>query len=116
MPKATVIRQRTRKASEEASRSVAQRSLARAFTSFTQAAGSLEKSYLQLQGEVAHLHEELHRTNAELQKTLECEPIYRACWKVCPAEYWLWMPTRKRKSSILRPGGFWRYRPIGLPA
>jgi two-component system sensor histidine kinase FlrB len=78
MPKAIVIRQRTRKAAEEASRSVAQRSLARAFTSFTQAAGSLEKSYLQLQGEVARLHEELHRTNAELQKTLEENARVRA--------------------------------------
>lgn len=78
MPKATATRQRTRKASEDASRNVAQRSLARAFTSFTQAAGSLEKSYLQLQGEVAHLHEELHRTNAELEKTLEENARVRA--------------------------------------
>lgn len=57
---------------------MAQRSLARAFTSFTQAAGSLEKSYLQLQSEVAHLHEELHRTNAELQRTLEENTRVRA--------------------------------------
>ena len=71
-------KQRTRKVSEEASRTVAQRSLARAFTSFTQAAGSLEKSYLQLQGEVAHLHEELHRTNAELERTLEENARVRA--------------------------------------
>jgi two-component system, sensor histidine kinase FlrB len=78
MPKATATRQRTRKGSEDACRSVAQRSLARAFTSFTQAAGSLEKSYLQLQGEVAHLHEELHRTNAELEKTLEENARVRA--------------------------------------
>jgi PAS domain-containing protein len=78
MPKATATRQRTRKGSEEASRTVAQRSLARAFTSFTQAAGSLEKSYLQLQGEVTHLHEELHRTNAELERTLEENARVRA--------------------------------------
>lgn len=78
MPKASVIRQRTRKPSEEASRTVAQRSLTRAFTSFTQAAGSLQKSYLQLQSEVAHLHEELHRTNAELQRTLEENTRVRA--------------------------------------
>jgi hypothetical protein len=50
---------------------MAQRSLTRAFTTFTQAAGSLEKSYLQLQGEVARLHQELRRANAELEKTLE---------------------------------------------
>src|ERR1700686_2773020 len=78
MPKATVIRQRIRKVSDEASCTVAQKSLARAFTSFTQAAGSLERSYLQLQGEVAHLHEELHRTNAELQRTLEENARVRA--------------------------------------
>jgi PAS domain-containing protein len=50
---------------------MAQRSLTRAFTTFTQAAESLEKSYLQLQGEVARLHQELRRANAELEKTLE---------------------------------------------
>jgi nitrogen fixation/metabolism regulation signal transduction histidine kinase len=78
MPKAPVSRQRIRKDCGDATRAVAQRNLARAFASFTQAAGSLEKSYLQLQGEVAHLHEELHRTNAELEKTMEENARVRA--------------------------------------
>src|ERR1700736_2074144 len=49
----------------------AQESLARAFMTFTQAAGSLEKSYTQLQAEVARLHLELQKTNSELERTLE---------------------------------------------
>jgi signal transduction histidine kinase len=38
---------------------------------FTQAAGSLEKSYTQLQGEVARLHRELQCANSELERSLE---------------------------------------------
>jgi two-component system sensor histidine kinase FlrB len=49
----------------------AQESLTRAFMTFTQAAGSLEKSYTQLQGEVARLHVELQRANCELERSLE---------------------------------------------
>jgi hypothetical protein len=50
------------------------------------------------------------------KKTLASEPIYRACWKAGPAEYWSSMPIRKHKSSIPRLGVFWPYRPIGCPA
>jgi two-component system, sensor histidine kinase FlrB len=49
----------------------AQEHLARAFLTFTRAAGSLEKSYLQLQTEVGRLHQELHTANSELQLSLE---------------------------------------------
>jgi hypothetical protein len=49
----------------------AQENLTRACLTFTQAAGSLEKSYTQLQAEVARLHLELQRTNSELERTLE---------------------------------------------
>jgi nitrogen fixation/metabolism regulation signal transduction histidine kinase len=49
----------------------AQENLTRAFLTFTQAAGSLEKSYTQLQAEVARLHLELQKTNSELERTLE---------------------------------------------
>lgn len=56
---------------ETKSRGDAQENLRRAFLTFTQAAGSLEKSYTQLQGEVSRLRHELQRTNAELERSLE---------------------------------------------
>jgi two-component system sensor histidine kinase FlrB len=46
-------------------------SLTRAFTSFTEAAASLEHSYVQLQGEVARLRHELENTNRDLACSLE---------------------------------------------
>ncbi len=49
----------------------AESGLAQAFLTFTQAAGSLEKSYTLLQSEVARLHDELRKTNAELDRSLE---------------------------------------------
>ena len=45
--------------------------LARAFASFTEAAGSLERTYGQLQGQVAHLRQELEVTNRDLGASLE---------------------------------------------
>jgi two-component system sensor histidine kinase FlrB len=45
--------------------------LARAFASFTEAAGSLERTYGQLQGQVAHLRQELEITNRDLASSLE---------------------------------------------
>jgi two-component system sensor histidine kinase FlrB len=45
--------------------------LARAFASFTEAAGSLERTYGQLQGQVAHLRQELEVTNRNLATSLE---------------------------------------------
>jgi signal transduction histidine kinase len=53
------------------SRREAQRALARAFVSFTQVAGSLEKSYENLQSEVGRLRAELERANSELAQSLE---------------------------------------------
>ena len=65
-------RQRTRSVSITGNGHVAaQENLTRAFQTFTQAAGSLEKSYTQLQAEVARLHLELQKTNSELERTLE---------------------------------------------
>jgi two-component system sensor histidine kinase FlrB len=52
-------------------RKAAERSLVHAFTTFTQAADSLEKSYGQLQTEVARLNVELERANSELTQSLE---------------------------------------------
>jgi two-component system sensor histidine kinase FlrB len=48
-----------------------ERSLTRAFASFTEAAASLERSYVQLQGEVARLRHELEDTNRDLASSLE---------------------------------------------
>jgi len=45
--------------------------LARAFKSFTEAAGSLERTYGQLHGQVAHLRQELEVTNRNLTVSLE---------------------------------------------
>jgi len=45
--------------------------LARAFRSFTEAAGSLERTYGQLQGQVTHLRHELEVTNRNLTASLE---------------------------------------------
>jgi len=50
---------------------LAKTDLTKAFLSFTQAAGSLERSYAQLQAEVVRLHQELERTNSELERSLE---------------------------------------------
>jgi two-component system sensor histidine kinase FlrB len=44
--------------------------LARAFASFTEAAGSLERTYGQLQGQVGHLRQELEVTNRDLASSL----------------------------------------------
>ena len=46
-------------------------SLARAFRSFTEAAGSLERTYGQLQGQVSQLRHELEVTNRNLTSSLE---------------------------------------------
>jgi two-component system sensor histidine kinase FlrB len=48
----------------------AQQSLAKAFLSFTNAAGSLESSYSQLQAEVLRLRHELERVNQDLNQSL----------------------------------------------
>jgi signal transduction histidine kinase len=45
--------------------------LARAFASFTEAAGSLERTYGQLQAQVTHLRQELEITNRDLASSLD---------------------------------------------
>jgi two-component system, sensor histidine kinase FlrB len=65
-------RQRARStALMETNHAAAQENLTRAFMTFTQAAGSLEKSYTQLQAEVGRLHAELQSANSELEHSLE---------------------------------------------
>jgi type III secretory pathway component EscV len=56
----------------------AERCLVRAFATFTQAADALEKSYGQLQTEVARLGGELDRANSELTRSLEENTRVRA--------------------------------------
>ena len=48
-----------------------ERTLTRAFASFTEAAASLERSYVQLQAEVGRLRHELEDTNRDLASSLE---------------------------------------------
>lgn len=79
MPNLPRTRQRTRStANAVKKREQTQQSLAQAFVTFTRAAGSLEKSYAQLQGEVARLREELQHANSELEHSLEENSRVRA--------------------------------------
>jgi signal transduction histidine kinase len=71
MPKLPTARQNRLNAKPMKNRVDDRKSLARAFRTFTQAAGSLEKSYAQLQGEVARLRGELNSANAELSRSVE---------------------------------------------
>jgi signal transduction histidine kinase len=72
MPNLPSSRQRTRAVTPPAgTRAAAQENLTRAFLTFTQAAGSLENSYTQLQAEVGRLHQELQRANQQLDRSLE---------------------------------------------
>jgi signal transduction histidine kinase len=56
---------------EEQNQASAKEHLTHAFLTFTRAAGSLQQSYLQLQTEVARLHQELHTANSDLALSLE---------------------------------------------
>ena len=72
MPNLPTARQKTLSRTSRNHREVvAKTDLTKAFLSFTQAAGSLERSYSQLQAEVARLHQELERANTELERSLE---------------------------------------------
>lgn len=64
-------RQRSHSSAPANPQRAAQENLTRAFMTFTQAAGSLERSYSQLQAEVTRLHAELQRTSTELEQSLE---------------------------------------------
>src|SRR5262249_50291791 len=72
MPNLPTTRQRQHsKASASRKHVDPKESLTRAFLTFTQAAGSLERSYSQLQSEVRRLHVELEHANAELERSVE---------------------------------------------
>ena len=66
--------------------------LARAFASFTEAAGSLERTYGQLQGQVAQLRQELEVTNRDLRpvwkRTTASANACAAFSKACRAAFW----------------------------
>lgn len=62
----------------------AKRSLVHTFAAFTQAADSLEKSYGQLQTEVARLSGELERANSELTSSLdENNLVFSSAARLC---------------------------------
>jgi len=71
MPKLPTTRQNRLNSGRRDKQTADRRSLAHAFRTFTQAAGSLEKSYAQLQGEVARLSGELEQANSELSRKVE---------------------------------------------
>jgi flagellar hook-associated protein 1 FlgK len=72
MPNLPANRQKTLCRGARSQRDVLARTdLTKAFLSFTQVAGSLEKSYAQLQAEVVRLTHELERANTELERSLE---------------------------------------------
>ena len=71
MPKLPTARQSPPRALAAKTRAADQQSLAHAFLTFTQAAGSLEKSYAQLQAEVGRLRTDLECANGELSRSLE---------------------------------------------
>lgn len=71
MPKLPTARQNRLGTRRRKDGAADRRSLAHAFRTFTQAAGSLEKSYAHLQGEVARLRAELEFANAELSRSAE---------------------------------------------
>jgi signal transduction histidine kinase len=70
MPNLPTARQTAPRAATK-QRAADRQSLAHAFRTFTQAAGSLEKSYAQLQAEVARLRTDLESANVELSRSLE---------------------------------------------
>ena len=73
MPKLPTARQNRLPSTQATDRAADRKSLAHAFRTFTRVAGSLEKSYAQLQGEVGRLREELESANAELSRKVEGE-------------------------------------------
>jgi hypothetical protein len=80
------------KSVEPVNRASAERSLTLAFSTFAQAAGSLEKSYTHLQTEVRRPHQELRRANASWKKLCKkmrgCAGTCHGYWKACRAESW----------------------------
>jgi two-component system sensor histidine kinase FlrB len=71
MRNAKAIRRKVIPANRAPAKLSVEQGLAQAFVTFTQAAGSLEKSYTALQSEVVRLREELRSANVELEHSLE---------------------------------------------
>jgi signal transduction histidine kinase len=71
-------RRKTQAAKADRGKRTMERGLAQAFVTFTQAAGSLEKSYTLLQSEVGRLRKELRKANAELDSSLRENTRVRA--------------------------------------
>ena len=118
MPNLPSVRQRSRAANPgPGTREIAQQNLTRAFMTFTQAAGSLENSYTQLQAEVARLHQELQRANLQLDRSLEENARIRKylsrVLESCPAGYWWQEMTARPRSLTPKRGGCCKYRRNG---
>ena len=78
MPKLPTARQSQPRSHTPQHRAADPQALAHAFLTFTQAAGSLEKSYAQLQAEVGRLRTDLECANGELSRSLEETSCMRA--------------------------------------
>jgi two-component system sensor histidine kinase FlrB len=78
MPKLPTARQNRLPSPQATDRAADRKSLAHAFRTFTRVAGSLEKSYAQLQSEVGRLRAELESANAELSRKVEENSQVRA--------------------------------------
>ena len=78
MPNLPTTRQIRQCSAPDKKRAADRRSLAKAFLTFTHAAGSLEKSYVHLQGEVGRLRVDLEVANAELARSLQENARVRA--------------------------------------
>jgi len=78
MPKLPTTRQNRLSGGRRQNQAADRKSLEHAFRTFTQVAGSLEKSYAQLQGEVGRLRGELEFANTELSRSVEDNARVRA--------------------------------------
>jgi hypothetical protein len=83
--------------------------LLQAFSTFSEAAGSLERSYRRLRGEVARLTGELEESNRGLARSLEenrCIPSLKVTGHALPSN---WIPTWTRAFTRSRHFPLVRY-------
>ena len=120
MPNLPTTRQTAPRRGDCKKRAADRQSLAHAFLTFTQAAGSLEKSYAQLQAEVARLRTDLECANAELSRSLEETSRVRAflgrILEGLPCGVLVTDANQQAApGSIPKPGGCWSSSPDWHP-